>query len=183
ALGTCKGLSATLVSSRRALGPTVEPNPYGIAAEREKTFATIYTGACFQTVAPQLEQVAPSYDDAVLATVTGWMAHIGPTTTAGLAKMLGIPAAEVDKALLRLEASGAILRGKFTDPTVQDTEWCDRRLLARIHRLTVATLRKQVQPVTAAQFMRWLLRWQHVVPGSQVLGERSTLETLRQLQG
>src|SRR2546422_11769736 len=64
-----------------------------------------------------------------------------------------------------------------------ETEWCERRLLARIHRLTVATLRKQIEPVTAAQFMRWLLRWQHVSPGTQVLGERGLLEVLRQLQG
>ena len=65
----------------------------------------------------------------------------------------------------------------------QRLEWCERRLLARIHRLTVATLRKQIEPVTAAQFMRWLLRWQHVAAGAQVQGERATLEVLRQLQG
>jgi ATP-dependent Lhr-like helicase len=82
-----------------------------------------------------------------------------------------------------MEASGSILRGKFTDPAMQQTEWCDRRLLARIHRLTVATLRKQIEPVTAAQFMRWLLRWQHLAPGSQPQGERATLEVLRQLAG
>ena len=64
-----------------------------------------------------------------------------------------------------------------------EIEWCERRLLARIHRLTVATLRKQIEPVTAAQFMRWLLQWQHVAPGTQVSGERGTLEVLRQLQG
>ncbi len=63
------------------------------------------------------------------------------------------------------------------------TEWCDRRLLARIHRLTVGTLRKQVEPVNPAQFMRWLLRWQHVAPWTQVLGERGTLEVLQQMQG
>ena len=56
-------------------------------------------------------------------------------------------------------------------------------MLARIHRLTVATLRKQIEPVTAAQFMRWLMRWQHVTPGTQVSGERGTLEILTQLQG
>ena len=67
--------------------------------------------------------------------------------------------------------------------TEPETEWCERRLLARIHRLTVATLRKQIEPVTAAQFMQWLLRWQHVAPGTQVVGERGTLEVLRQLQG
>ena len=56
-------------------------------------------------------------------------------------------------------------------------------MLARIHRLTVATLRKQIEPVTAAQFMRWLLRWQHVAAEAQVQGERATLDVLRQLQG
>src|ERR1035441_6804047 len=65
----------------------------------------------------------------------------------------------------------------------EETEWCDRRLLARIHRLTLGTLRSQIQPATAAQFMRWHLRWQHVAPSTQVLGERGTLETLQQLQG
>jgi len=62
-------------------------------------------------------------------------------------------------------------------------EWCDRRLLARIHRLTLGTLRKQIQPVNAAQFMRWLLRWHHVTPETRLLGERGTLEALQQLQG
>src|SRR5205814_9466639 len=64
-----------------------------------------------------------------------------------------------------------------------EVEWCERRLLARIHRLIVGMLRKQIEPVTAAQFMRWLLRWQHVAPGSQVAGERGVLEVVQQLQG
>jgi ATP-dependent Lhr-like helicase len=64
-----------------------------------------------------------------------------------------------------------------------EMEWCERRLLARIHRLTVGMLRKQIEPVTAAQFLRWLLRWQHVAPGSQAAGERGTMEVLQQLQG
>jgi ATP-dependent Lhr-like helicase len=49
--------------------------------------------------------------------------------------------------------------------------------------LTVASLRKQIEPVKAAQFMQWLLQWQHVAPGTRVVGERGTLEVLRQLQG
>ena len=80
-----------------------------------------------------------------------------------------------------------MLRGNFSGAAVatqgHETEWCERRLLARIHRLTVASLRKQIEPVTAAQFMQWLLRWQHLAPGTQVSGERGTLEVLRQLQG
>ena len=62
-------------------------------------------------------------------------------------------------------------------------EWCERRLLARIHRLTLGRLRKEIEPVTPAQFMRWLLRWQHAEPGSQASGEQGLLEIVRQLQG
>ncbi len=156
---------------------------YWVAAERAKTFSTLFPGAEFETSLANIESAIPSPEDALLSVVTGWMSHIGPTAATQLGDLLGLPASEIDKALLRLEATGSILRGKFTDPAAQETEWCDRRLLARIHRLTLGTLRKQIEPVTAAQFMRWLLRWQHVAPGTQVLGERGTLEVLRQLQG
>jgi len=156
---------------------------YWVAAERAKSFLALFPGARFETELRQLESSVPSADDALLAAVTGWMSHIGPISAPQLAEMLGLPTSEIDKALLRLEATGAILRGKFTDPAAPETEWCERRLLARIHRLTLGTLRKQIEPVTAAQFMRWLLRWQHVTPGTQVLGERGTLEILGQLQG
>ena len=118
------------------------------------------------------------------------MSHLGPATASQLGDMLRLPASEIEKALLRMEASGSVLRGQFTDaasragaPAPPELEWCERRLLARIHRLTVATLRKQIEPVTAAQFMRWLLRWQHIAAGTQVQGERATLDVLRQLQG
>jgi len=116
--------------------------------------------------------------------LTGWLGHAGPTSASELSRLLGLPIAEVDKALLRLESTGAVLRGKFTDFTGPgEIEWCERRLLARIHRLTLGSLRKQVASVTPAEFMRWLLRWQHVAPSSQVLGERGMLEILQQMQG
>src|SRR5579859_366735 len=113
------------------------------------------------------------------------MAHIGPVTASQLGEILGLASAEVEKALLRMESNGTVLRGRFNGTAGQseEVEWCERRLLARIHRLTVGMLRKQIQPVTAAAFLRWLLRWQHVAPGSQVLGERGTMEVLQQLQG
>jgi ATP-dependent Lhr-like helicase len=92
--------------------------------------------------------------------------------------------------MLRLEATGAVLRGTFRPNSgrpgsVEGTaeEWCDRRLLARIHSLTLGRLRREIEPVPAATFMRWLLEWQHVAPGTQLRGERGTLEVLRQLQG
>jgi ATP-dependent Lhr-like helicase len=118
---------------------------------------------------------------------------------------LGLRASDIENGLLRMEASGTVLRGSFTGaghrnpvepcstgqpgaavPTqaqAHETEWCERRLLARIHRLTVGMLRKQIEPVTPAAFMRWLMRWQHVAPGTQVIGERGAMEVLQQLQG
>src|SRR5436309_1643544 len=156
---------------------------YWVAAERVRSLTALFPGASFEPELPEIESSAPSRVDAVLAMVCGWLTHLGPTAATALGDLLGLPSSDVEKALLRLEASGAVLRGKFTDSHTGEIEWCERRLLARIHRLTVATLRKQIEPVTAAQFMRWLLRWQHVSPGTQVLAERGLLEVLRQLQG
>jgi ATP-dependent Lhr-like helicase len=174
----------------------VNDREYWVATERATTFAKIFPGAEFEPIPGEITQAIPSTDDALLALATGWMGHLGPTTSQALGEMLGVAPDEIEKALLRMEASGAILRGKFTSAADTRTgvsapheherhehEWCDRRLLARIHRLTVATLRKQIEPVKAAQFMRWLLRWQHIAPESQMQGERATLEVLRQLQG
>jgi ATP-dependent Lhr-like helicase len=172
-----------LLVQNRAGCARIDGRTYWVAAERVRTFTALFPSASLEPELPQIESSAPSSDDALLAMVSGWMTHLGPTTATELGDLLGLPSSDAEKALLRLEASGAVLRGKFTDSRACETEWCERRLLARIHRLTVATLRKQIEPVTAAQFMRWLLRWQHVSPGTQVLGERGLLEVLRQLQG
>jgi ATP-dependent helicase Lhr and Lhr-like helicase len=173
----------SLASSGRAGRAIQDGKAFWVSAERAQTFAQIYPSAQVETALPKLDGAVPSPDDARLQMITGWMGHLGPTSARELGQMLSLPSSEIDKALLRLEAAGAILRGKFTDTHSEEVEWCERRLLARIHRLTLGTLRKQVEPVTAAQFMRWLLRWQHIASGTQVLGERGTLEVLRQLQG
>jgi ATP-dependent Lhr-like helicase len=172
-----------LVRQNRALRALEGAKKFWVAAERVTAFSAIFPNARFEVTPPDFSSLTPSADDAVLTLVTGWMAHSGPISATQFGQLMGLPEPLVDKALLRMEASGAILRGKFTDPKTEETEWCDRRLLARIHRLTVASLRKQIEPVTSAQFMRWLLRWQHVAPGSQIQGERATLEVVRQLQG
>jgi ATP-dependent Lhr-like helicase len=172
-----------LVSQGRAARATTQSHAFWVAAERAKSFAAIFPDAQSETAVADVEATTPSKDDAIFNLVTGWMQHSGPVTSNQLGNALGIPPNEIDKSLLRLEASGAVLRGKFTDPATPETEWCDRRLLARIHHLTLGRLRNEIQPVNAAQFMRWLLRWQHVAPSTQLLGERGTLEALRQLQG
>jgi ATP-dependent Lhr-like helicase len=186
-----------LVSEGRAASAMCDGRLYWVAAERAGTFSMLFPEATFAQELAAVEATVPTRDDALLTLVTGWMSHLGPTTATGLGETLGIPASEISGALLRMEASGTILRGNFSGTAERagapalhqaaahehETEWCERRLLARIHRLTVASLRKQIEPVTAAQFMQWLLRWQHVAAGTQVAGERGTLEVLRQLQG
>jgi ATP-dependent helicase Lhr and Lhr-like helicase len=181
-----------LVGEGRAALAVHGDQVYWVAAERARTFSVLFPEARFAQELAAVEAVAPSRDDALLTLVTGWMSHLGPVTAGQLGETLGISPSEISGALLRMEASGTVLRGNFSGapsragapaPHEPETEWCERRLLARIHRLTVATLRKQIEPVTAAQFMQWLLRWQHLAPGTQVAGERGTLEMLRQLQG
>ncbi|HKD80457.1 MAG TPA: DEAD/DEAH box helicase [Candidatus Angelobacter sp.] len=166
---------------------------FWVSAEKAKAFRTIYPQAQFEDQLPEISGDPPSADDALKATLTGWLTHLGPTTAAALAQILTLPVAEIDKTLLRIESTGLILRGHFTGKPAAEAasgnsgltglEWCERRLLARIHRLTLGSLRKQIEPVTAAVFMRWLFRWQHVSPGSQTRAEHGTMQVLRQLQG
>jgi ATP-dependent Lhr-like helicase len=176
--------AAELLENWRAVRAKAGTRRYLVASERAKDFALIFLDPQFEIAPPDLPSSIASRDDAILAMIAGWMMHTGPVTANALGYWLGLTTGDVDKALLRLEAAGTILRGNFTGQVTADSiEWCERRLLARIHHLTVATLRKQVEPVTAAQFMRWLLRWQHIAPQSQLSGERGLLEVVRQLQG
>ena len=177
------GYFEQLAVGRRAGVARVGDATFWVAAERVRAFEQIFPEARFESPLPEVESPAKSREEIMLDMATGWMLHTGPVTIGELRSVLRLAAADGEKAMLRLEATGAVLRGQFTDSALGETEWCDRRLLARIHRLTLGSLRKQVESVTAAQFMRWLLRWQHVAPSSQVLGERGTLEILQQMQG
>ncbi|MDR7485973.1 MAG: DEAD/DEAH box helicase [Armatimonadota bacterium] len=121
-------------------------------------------------------------DAALLAIIHGWMQVIGPTTSRALAARLGVAPRGVEQALLGLEGQGAVLRGRFT-PGADELEWCERRLLARIHRLTLGRLRGEIEPVAAADLMRFLFRWQHVHPGTRLHGRDGLLAVIGQLQG
>jgi ATP-dependent Lhr-like helicase len=172
-----------LAAERRAGLAHVDNETYWVAAERVSAFMQIFPAASFELPPPSVNAPTLSRDEALLSLVTGWIAHVGPITAGHLGSTLALPAPDIERALLRLESSGVALRGKFTDPHSDQTEWCERRLLARIHRLTLGQLRKEIHSVTPAQFMNWLLHWQHVAPGTQLLGERGTLEVVRQVQG
>jgi ATP-dependent Lhr-like helicase len=121
-------------------------------------------------------------DEPLRAAVHGWMECSGPTTTAALAARAGLRPAAVERALAALEGAGVVLRGRFT-PGATGVEWCERHLLARIHRLTLGRLRREVEPVSLAEFMRFLFRWQHVQPGTQLHGREGLTQVIGQLQG
>ena len=117
--------------------------------------------------------------DAV-AVLRGWMDSIGPVTPKALGARLGLPLGDVEAALAKLESEGQVLRGQFAS---KETEYCHRRILARIHRLTLGRLRREIEPVTSAGFMRFLARWHHLAAGTQLHGADGLFQILRQLQG
>jgi ATP-dependent helicase Lhr and Lhr-like helicase len=137
-----------------------------------------------------------------------WLNILGPQTAQSIADLLGLNPSNIFTALLAMESQGTILRGNFEHriespniPSVSDQrerteqhepqaplsewqiEWCERRLLQRIHKRTIHTLRKQIEPVAPAQYMDWLLRWQHLAPQTQLTGEEGVLDALRKLEG
>jgi ATP-dependent Lhr-like helicase len=160
-----------------------------IAAERLPLVRLFIPDALYEPAVepPPLRRradVDPSEEDALRMVVHGWMDYLGPTTVSALATRLGLPERPVEAAMLALEASGTVLRGRFTvSPGNLTEEWCERGLLARIHRLTVGRLRREIEPVSAADFIRFLLRWQHVHPGTQLHGRAGLIQIIGQLQG
>ncbi len=131
------------------------------------------------------KQTLAGDEEAAATAVRGWMLALGPSSVAEIAARMGLSARLVSLALLRLEATGGVLRGKFSQHAIDTSteEWCDRDLLARIHRRCLSRLRRELQPVTTQEFLRFLLRWQHVSPGSQLHGVRGLAEVIGQLEG
>ncbi len=122
-------------------------------------------------------------DDAAIAeALRGHLAVTGPATIAELAARTGLSEAQALRGVAALEASGYALRGQF-DPVRSEPEVCARHLLARIHAYTQRRLRSEIEPVSARDFMRFLLRWQCVAPGTRREGRAGTLAAIRQLQG
>jgi ATP-dependent helicase Lhr and Lhr-like helicase len=121
---------------------------------------------------------------AVTEILRGWLESTEPVTARALAERLSLRHELVNTGLAHLEAEGQILRGRFSpDCAPDDIEWSNRRVLARIHRLTIGRLRREIEPVATADFIRFLFRWQHLAPGSQLHGLDGALQIIRQLQG
>jgi ATP-dependent Lhr-like helicase len=123
-----------------------------------------------------------SRDDALVELLRSRLTGLGPTTAMTLSDALALPQLDIDMALMKLEGEGYVMRGRFTAGAQVD-EWCERHLLARIHRYTIGRLRKEIEPVAAHDFMRFLFDWQRVSKATRVSGPEALVGVLAQLEG
>ena len=131
---------------------------------------------------PEELRAAPARDAALIELVRARLGCLGPVTAARLAADLGITPIDVEVALVGLESEGTVLRGKFT-PGAPALEWCERRLLARIHRYTLGRLRREIEPATRAEFARFLFEWQRVRPDDRREGDEALAAVVAELEG
>jgi ATP-dependent Lhr-like helicase len=181
-----------------------------IAAERLVLLRAIHSQA---SLTPPIDPPASyanetwTFADALVEIMRGRLDGVGPTTVNELAASLSLPLSKIEQALARLESEGFAMQGRFTpagyagvpacpQPTPSESEtgerqagtpaypeWCSRRLLARIHSYTLNRLRKEIEPVSAADFLRFLFVWQKVAPDHHVEGPESVAAILDQLEG
>jgi ATP-dependent Lhr-like helicase len=170
-----------------------------IATERQPLFQSLFPQAAFEpsVTVPQVHIKEWAHEDAVTAVVRGRLEGLGPTTAQALATTSGLPLADIEAALLALEAEGTAMRGQFenivpvaafdqslaTSHQPLPIQWSDRRLLARIHRYTVKRLRAEIEPVLARDFLRFLFDWQRVTPATRMQGPDALGSVLAQLEG
>jgi ATP-dependent Lhr-like helicase len=182
-------LFGRLEQNGRAAIAAANGHKYFAATECAEEIRILWPRATFVPPPVKISTTVTNAEDVLRKAIQGWMLLLGPVTSRSLGEQLGIPSSEIWKQMLRLEMSGAILRGTFeTGPTAEsipdeDVEWCERRLLQRIHRRTLHALRKQVEPVTPAAYMRFVLDWQHLGEHRQLTGEQGLLEAIRGLEG
>ncbi|MBI4459748.1 MAG: DEAD/DEAH box helicase [Acidobacteria bacterium] len=172
------------LARRAARLETAKGIAFWVAAERKPQFDAVYPEGKYTPAiaAPPREQAKTwTKEEALVEIVRGRMETLGPVTAASLRQSTGLESLEIETALRALEREGFIIQGRFSG--TGENEWCDRRLLARIHRSTLDRLRKEIEPVTAAEFMRFLFAWQHLEPEYQVEGPLGLAGIFGLLQG
>ncbi len=177
-----------LIASGRAARLHGGPSTFWVAAERRSLALAIWPESRLipDVTEPPARRASPWSDreGALVELIRARLSLVGPVTAAALAEPFGLTVPAVNSALGRVEAEGGVLRGRFTATLPPDAiEWCDRRLLARIHRRTLDRLRREIEPVSAADLIRFLFAWQHVKPGQQLHGRDGLQRVIEQLEG
>jgi ATP-dependent helicase Lhr and Lhr-like helicase len=180
---------ARLEGQGRVTAASAGGREYFAAAECVDDLRLLWPEVAFAGAVAPIPGSHASAEDVLRKALQGWMALLGPVTSRSLDERLGVAPHEIWKQMLRLEMTGTILRGSFeaapggAPVADEDVEWCERRLLQRIHKRTLHALRKQVEPVTPAVYMRFVLDWQHLGAQRQLTGELGLLEAIRGLEG
>ncbi|TLZ07788.1 MAG: ATP-dependent DNA helicase, partial [Gammaproteobacteria bacterium] len=178
-------LIAQLAAQRRVTHIVGAGAGVWVTAERLPLFAALFPAArpepAVSTPAGRAQTV--SSEAALVEAVRGRLEGLGPTTAAALAAELAMPTSRIETALAALQAEGFAMRGAFTDTPPPEGEWCERRLLARIHGYTVKRLRAEIEPIEARDFVRFLLDWQRVTPALRMEGPDAVGAVLAQLEG
>ncbi len=184
-----------LIDARRATRLHTGQHVYWVCAECLPLIEAVYPGARLDptvSAPPEKAEKVWQREQAITDLMRGRLQSLGPVTARDLAQTLGLSASEVAVALVELESEGFVLRGRFTEEAsaseavqLGDTtlEWCERRLLARIHRYTIKSLRAEIEPVSGADFMRFLLDWQGVTRQPKPEGVESLAAVIAQLEG
>jgi ATP-dependent helicase Lhr and Lhr-like helicase len=165
---------ATALTGGQVLWVATERVPYVAAIHSERTFQ-------HAVAVPEKIRQVPADKDPLAELIRGRLEIMGPVTAGTLASLAGLTTGAIDLALLRLENEGFVFRGNFSGPGTN--EWCERRLLARIHRYTIKKLRSEIQPVSAADYMRFLFSWHQLEQGKQSQGPVALEHALQKLEG
>jgi ATP-dependent Lhr-like helicase len=178
------GRFEALVTAGRATTAWLDGEPRWVAAEALPLVRALWPGArevpALRLPPALAGQVDP--DEAARRIVRASVQTSGPRSTGAIAAALRLPPLTTEAALLAIELDGIVLQGRFT-PEATEVEWCERRLLHRIHRRTLGRLREEIRPVSPAELVRFLVRWQHVHPGTQLHGPEGLLRVIEQLEG
>ena len=179
-------LLSELARERRATRLALAPSgDVWVAAERLPEFDALHPGSSREPpIAAPAEYASRAWtrDDALLELTRSRLQALGPVTVAALAESVAVLQTDMAAALARLAGEGVAMEGSYT-PGVTEREWCDRSLLARIHRRTIERLRQEIEPVSTQDFVRFLFRWQHAAPGEQRQGPDALDAVIAQLQG
>jgi len=181
---------AALALERRATHVKTAEIAFWVPAERLNQFNAVWPQARLQPEIPPPAALAGegregavwSREQALVEIVRGRLEGLGPMTQAGLAAPLGLEPDTLESALSALEVEGSLLRGRFVQG-VNDEQWCDRRLLARIHRYTVQRLRSEIEPVAARDLLCFLFAWQQVTRETRLEGPDALPAALTSLEG
>jgi ATP-dependent helicase Lhr and Lhr-like helicase len=178
-------LLSQLAEARRVTQLTHGALTLWVCAERLPLFRALYPQAHCEpaVVTPAAQERNYEAEAALVEVIRGRLEGSGPVTVGALATALALPPARIDAALAVLQAEGFALRGTFSPGAAAASEWCERRLLARIHRYTVKRLRAEIEPIEARDFLRFLFEWQRVTPSGRMEGPDAVGAILGQLEG